>query len=67
MTFQPEKDLTTQPEEDSISNKMDKHSHKRENSVVREFPQHQPLIQTMAKQASGALTAEKSPIIQPNV
>jgi hypothetical protein len=63
ITLQPEEGVTTQPEEDTINLKMEKHCHKGEDSIDREVPQHQPLIQTMTKRASGALrTAGKSTV-----
>jgi hypothetical protein len=62
-----EVDMTLQPEEDTINLKMDKHSHKRGDSMDKEVPQHQPLIQTMNKWTSLALTAGKPLITQPNV
>jgi hypothetical protein len=40
---------------------MNKHTHKQEDFIDREVPEHQSLIQTMAKWARGGLTAGKPP------
>jgi hypothetical protein len=48
MTLQPERDLPPQTEEDTINLKMNKLSHKGEDSMDREVLQHQSFIQIMA-------------------
>jgi hypothetical protein len=67
MTLQPEKVLPTQNGEQTINIKMDNYSHKGEDLMDREVPQYQPLIPTINKRASGALTAEYPPKTQLNV
>jgi hypothetical protein len=54
-------------DQNTMNLKIEKHNHKDEDSMSKEVPQHQPLIQTMVKRASGMLTAGKPLITSPNV